>query len=149
MNELKKDDEIFCPECGKQIKRKAVICVHCGVQVGELKTLIKKEDEKIKVPVKSKLTAVLLSAFLGYWSWLYTYKKNHAKFWISLGVILAIIIIIFVLVIIVINYNAALFENYGTWIWLFWLMCNGGIWLWALIDNATKSDSFYDNYPNG
>ncbi len=149
MNEFKKEDEIFCPECGKPIKRNAVICVNCGVQVGELKTPIKREDEKIKVPVKSKLTAVLLSVFLGYWSWLYTYKKNYAKFWISLGGIMVIIIIIFALVILVINYNMALFVNYGTWIWLFWLMCNGGIWLWALIDNATKSDSFYENYPNG
>ena len=29
----KKEDEIYCPECGKPIKRNAVVCVYCGVQV--------------------------------------------------------------------------------------------------------------------
>ena len=41
MNEeskIKKQDEIYCPECGKAIKRNAVICVHCGIQVKELET---------------------------------------------------------------------------------------------------------------
>ncbi len=32
----KKEDEIYCVECGKPIKRRAVICPHCGVQVKEL-----------------------------------------------------------------------------------------------------------------
>jgi len=34
----KKEDEIYCSECGKIIKRNAVICPHCGVQIKELKT---------------------------------------------------------------------------------------------------------------
>ena len=32
----KKEDEFYCPECGKLIKKNAVICVRCGVQVKDL-----------------------------------------------------------------------------------------------------------------
>ncbi len=116
------------------------------MQVGELKTSVKKEDKKLEVSAKNKLTAIILSVFFSYWSWLYTYKKNYVKFWASLGIISIIITII---VILAINLNGELFIDYGTWIWLFWLICGGGIWLWALLDNAARPDSFYENYPNG
>lgn len=43
----KKEYEIYCPECGKPIKRNAIICVHYGVQVAELKSSIKKEDKNV------------------------------------------------------------------------------------------------------
>ncbi len=33
----KKEDEIYCPSCARPIKKAAVICHHCGVQVKELK----------------------------------------------------------------------------------------------------------------
>jgi len=29
----KKEDEIFCPECGEPIKENAVVCSHCGIQI--------------------------------------------------------------------------------------------------------------------
>jgi len=41
MNGLKKEDEIFCPECGKPVKRNAVICVNCGIQIKSLKNVFK------------------------------------------------------------------------------------------------------------
>ena len=31
-------DEIYCPECGRSVKREAVICPFCGVQVKKLVT---------------------------------------------------------------------------------------------------------------
>jgi len=34
----KKPDEIYCPSCAKPIKKEAVVCPYCGVQVKELKT---------------------------------------------------------------------------------------------------------------
>jgi hypothetical protein len=33
----KKPDEIYCPSCAKPIKKEAVVCPYCGVQVKELK----------------------------------------------------------------------------------------------------------------
>ncbi len=35
---LKKLDEIYCPSCAKPIKKEAVVCPYCGMQVKELKT---------------------------------------------------------------------------------------------------------------
>lgn len=56
MNEDKKPDELYCPECGKIIKKNAVICPYCGIQVKELKTTF-------ATPVKSKAVAVVLAIF--------------------------------------------------------------------------------------
>ena len=53
----KQEDEIFCPECGKPIKKNAVICPYCGIQVKELKTTT------FNTPVKSKAVAVVLAIF--------------------------------------------------------------------------------------
>jgi len=41
MNDIisKSPDEIYCPSCAKPIKKEAVICPNCGVQVKELKTI--------------------------------------------------------------------------------------------------------------
>lgn len=54
----KQEDEIFCPECGKPIKKNAVICVHCGVQVKELASQSK---EAPTVTHKNRTAAVVLS----------------------------------------------------------------------------------------
>ena len=34
----KEPDEIFCPECGRTIKRGASICSHCGANVSPVNT---------------------------------------------------------------------------------------------------------------
>ena len=60
-SELKKEDEIYCPECGEPVKRNAVICPHCGVQVKEL-------EVKSSAPVKSKSVAVTLAIFFSFFS---------------------------------------------------------------------------------
>ena len=70
----KKEDEIYCSECGKPIKRKAVICPHCGVQIKDLEAPSKesKASKTTKVPsditttVKSKLVAILLAVFFDF-----------------------------------------------------------------------------------
>ncbi len=37
MNPEKKEGEILCPNCAKPIKKDAVFCTYCGVQIKELK----------------------------------------------------------------------------------------------------------------
>ena len=58
MNKVKKQDEIYFPECGKAIKRQAVMCPFCGVQVKNLftKTDIVTEPE---TTLKKKGVAIL------------------------------------------------------------------------------------------
>ncbi len=63
---VKGADEIFCPSCGEVIKREAILCVFCGVPTRQSPA----ESDK------NKTTAILLSVFFAYWSWLYTVKKD-------------------------------------------------------------------------
>ena len=76
---------------------------------------------------RSKGIAVLLAVFLSFWAWLYTYKTDAAKFWVGLvvGFIGAFLTIVLV-----------------GWIVIF------GVWLWAIIDVATKPEQWYQQYPN-
>ena len=145
-NNQKKDSEIFCPECGKPISRQAVVCPHCVVQEKELKTSIQKNTGNQVVQTKTKSTAVILSVLFAHWSWLYTYKKNSKKFWKGFGIDFIFIFITFILIL---NFNAAeLFLNYGTWIWFFRIIISLGLWVWALVDNTSKTDLFYSGYPH-
>lgn len=56
MNEDKREDEVYCPSCGKAIKKESVICPHCKVQFKDFAIAIpefKDKDDKILCPVCS------------------------------------------------------------------------------------------------
>lgn len=57
MNE-KKEDEIYCPECSKLIKKEAVFCPYCGVKINEL-AIEKDKEDRLRCPRcnSSQLTA--------------------------------------------------------------------------------------------
>ena len=124
----KKEDEIYCPECGKVIKRKSVICLHCGVQINEL------EVKKVIIG-KSKIVAIVLAILFSFFSWLYTYKKNINKFLISILANLTLLNLV----------GYFKIEAINTLTWLIILLFV--IWIWAIIDNARRPNSFYENYP--
>ena len=48
---LKNSDEIYCPECAKPIKRNAVICPNCKIQ---LKALVAERIENNEIIVNQK-----------------------------------------------------------------------------------------------
>jgi hypothetical protein len=76
---------------------------------------------------KSKKLAVVLAIFLAFWTWLYTYKVNAAKFWAGL---IATIAGIFLLTMFI-----------GLPLLL-------AIWLWAVFDTVSTPTSWYRQYPN-
>lgn len=102
----------FCPSCGRGLVATAAVCTGCGTAVGS---------------PRSKGIAVILAVFLSFWSWLYTYELNKAKFWWGLG----LSIVGGILTIVVVGFFV-----------LF------GVWLWAVVDNATKPDPYFATYPN-
>ncbi|MBI4234621.1 MAG: zinc ribbon domain-containing protein [Chloroflexi bacterium] len=109
-------DEIFCPSCGEIIKREAVICVKCGVPIrgGPFPGVSATASHS-----KSKVVAILLAVFLGFWTWLYTYQRDGWKFWLNLG--LSIVTL-------------------GIW---------GIVaWIWAIVAAAVRPEEFYASYPN-
>jgi hypothetical protein len=153
--------EIFCPECGRTIKRGTTICPHCGVNIKDLFT----EKITYQTPIyrmeggitpKNKVVAILLAVFFSFWSWLYTYGKNAKKFWISMGVNALMFVIILSYSCSIISkaayYNQDYFDySSGPIIGLsvFMNLLSLGIWIWALVDNAAKPNSFYEKYPKG
>lgn len=148
----KNKDEIYCPECGKPIKRNAVICVHCGVQVKELsaKNEVKAVRLEPAATSKSKTVSVVLAVFFGFWSWLYTYKKDQLKFWIFFGLWITLFLVLvsyscsMVASVLEEPYSQVDYDNpLFTLIWL----VNVIGWLWALIISIRRPLSFYLNYP--
>jgi len=102
-----------CFACGGMVVATASMCPRCGTLLGT---------------PKDKTAAVLLAIFLAPWNWVYTYKRDSAKFWIGISVMVVGLILTFV--------------GIG-------LLMIFGIWLWAVIDAATKPDAFYRQFPNG
>jgi hypothetical protein len=132
-NLVKEDNEIFCPECGKPIKREAIICIHCGVQVKKLSVEPKEVQRSTS---KSKGVAVLLAIFFGLWAWLYIYGRAKLQFWITIAVVGMLFINLFLFAPLNILYD---------WFFLIFMPFH----LWALIDISRRQGSFYENYPNG
>ena len=65
----------------------AVICPKCGSPTARFNQMRPSGNGNQVQPTveKSKSVAVVLALFLGVWSFLYTYKKDMAAFWIGLG----------------------------------------------------------------
>ena len=116
----KQPDEMFCPSCGVAIKREAELCVHCGVRVG-----------RPAAGAKSKTAAILLAVFLGFFTWLYTYREDSAKFWIVAGVS-------------IVNFILGI-ATAGIWFFIGFFI-GIGLWIWAIVDTASKSDEWYATY---
>ena len=68
---------------------------------------------------KDKNTALLLALFLGFWTYLYTYKKDKVKFWLAVGLVIPTIGISGI---------------------VFWIM--------AIVETVNRDKSFYDNIDN-
>ncbi len=113
--------EMFCSSCGNVVKREAEICVRCGVRL----------RRAASSGGKSKVAAILLAVFLGFWAWLYTYREDGSKFWIALGVSVVNVVLIIV--------------TLGFWVFIAWIPAVG-FWIWPIIDAATRDDEWYASY---
>ncbi len=76
-------------------------------------------EEQRPTQPKDKTVAILLAVFLGFFTWIYTYKKDAWKFWLNLA--LTII-------------------TFGLW--------NPIAWVWAMVDSILKPSEFYKEFPN-
>ncbi|OFW62594.1 MAG: hypothetical protein A2Z35_03890 [Actinobacteria bacterium RBG_19FT_COMBO_36_27] len=108
-------------------KKAGKYCQNCGKLIDENAAICPHCGVAVKGGVldrpkvsKDKTVALLLAIFLSFWTWIYTYEKDSWKFWLNLA--LSIVTL-------------------G-----FWAIAAT---IWAIIDVATKPDSYYINYPNG
>jgi hypothetical protein len=161
----KKEDEIFCPECGNIIKKYSVFCSYCGTKIKEQEisrnpsysqniNISQSTNIPNIVDPKSKITAIILIIFFGYWGWLYTYRRDSWKFWLSFS--LSIVVLIPLICIFggvsTAGVLAEDIEGVGAASGFFFLIIGlfqGAIWLWALVDRIVKTPNYYDKYPIG
>lgn len=131
---------MFCTSCGSQQPNEATFCSSCGTATqaaGQFQQRFvappvqpgyQQPYQQFQNPPKSKTTAVLLAVFLGCWAWLYTYKFDATKFWLSFGLGFVLFFLNFV---------------------LFGIGFLGlGFTIWAIVDAATRTDQWYATYWN-
>jgi hypothetical protein len=129
----------FCASCGNGLVAAAVICPNCGAAQKGFNTS----------GGKSKTTAVLLAVFLSAWTWVYTWRANSKKFWIALALWIVEVILFSVgahdaATHLVCNPGGpCTFQSGFGGVILFAWVIGFGIWLWAVIDASTKSQSYY------
>jgi hypothetical protein len=133
----------FCASCGNGLVASAVVCPSCGSPQKGFST----------TGGKSKTVAVLLAVFLSAWTWVYTFQANAKKFWIAVGLWVLGIIFYAIGVASVVHagitcdqFNNCQVRNAsgGGTILIGWLIFLA-VWLWAIIDAATKNQEFYSN----
>ena len=133
----------FCSACGNSLLNTAVVCPKCGSPTPAYKPSSIRSG-------KSKANAVVFAVFLGPWSWLYTYKLNGYKFWISLGVSWLLFWTYFILYTRDVQNSDYYveFQPLTTVLRLAWLSVLFLSWLWALLENALKPREYFENYPS-
>lgn len=129
----------FCSACGNAVLDTAVVCPKCGSPTSRYR------PEPVQV-AKAKSTAVVLSVFLGIWSWLYTYKANAHKFWITFPILAALFVAILTYAILASTYPSDAEVAIRLIVTRAWQFLVVGFWLWAIIDNATKPHAFFEKY---
>jgi hypothetical protein len=146
----------YCPACAAQTTPLSEICTKCGSHLNA------SAGDDRPVNAKSKVASILLAVFLGFWTWLYTYKLDGWKFWVGLGANVVLVILTYVILFAVFGgwMGMGNYYNYGdeeivgrVMLWVGYIaiasIVSFGLWLWAVIDAAIKKDVWYNNYPNG
>jgi hypothetical protein len=130
----------FCPACGNGLIISAVICPKCGSPVAGVTTKNAKE----------KSIAVILAVFLSSWAYLYTYKYDAKKFWISTIAGGAPLLVAFVaLTVSAVTYDMDVYLEAAAMsriFWAVWSFAYFPIWITAIVVTATRQDSLYKNY---
>lgn len=133
---------MFCSKCGNQLVAGSSFCGACGaptmVAPAPAPTNVVQPPvapapginnayNTVFVPAgKSRTTAIVLAIFLGNWAWLYTYRADKSKFWISMGIGLALF-----------------FSNVvAPGISLLGIAFN----IWAIVDAVSKKPEWYAAY---
>ena len=131
----------FCTACGGGLIATAAICTHCGSPVGAFVDPAQRFYAPVPTKRRLKSTAVLLAVFFSSWAWLYTYKWNAQKFWLTL-----VGNFVFQIVWFAMNYASYVVSP------IFYEVVSIGVILgvhaYAIIDNASVPVEKLNRYPN-
>jgi hypothetical protein len=141
----------FCPSCAAPTTPLSEICVKCGTKLSnQSNSAIALKSEH----AKSKVASILLAVFLGFWTWLYTYKKDGWKFWTGLGLGLAGGILFVVLIALWVSSGTSSTSDLtAAFLGLLivasiFSILESALQIWAIVDTAIKKGEWYDKYPN-
>jgi uncharacterized membrane protein YvbJ len=140
MPEKSSKSDKFCPACGNGLIVTAVVCPKCGSPVAGVATKGSRE----------KSIAVIMAVFLSSWAYLYTYKYDAKKFWIStIAGTAPLIISVIAFTVYEISYDEDVYipaEAIGELFSVVWFFAALAIWITAIVVTATRDDSQYKNY---
>ena len=128
----------FCAECGNRTEPNAKFCSKCGNTLGDsgrfervsFSTTPISSPRVIRRKFRSNGVAIGLALFFGYWTWLYTYKKDAWKFWLGISIT-------------GIGVAMYYFDNPSAYLALSAL---SPIWVWSLIESIIKPIKWYDSF---
>ena len=115
--------------------------------------------ESMNLSGKTKTLAIALTVLIGFFAWLYTYKKDYKKFWVFLGTFLFFVILNVLTAhigeLLLTSYYFSrtshwvgeILTNFEGWTWMLYLISGSGF-IWTLCNNIIRPESFYTNYPN-
>jgi uncharacterized membrane protein YvbJ len=130
----------FCPACGNGLIISAVICPKCGSPV----------TGGTGKGSREKSIAVIMAVFLSAWSYLYTYKYDAKKFWISMiasFVLLVVTVVSFIVYEVSFDYDVyTVAQAIYVLFFIFWVIASLAINIVAIVVAATRQDSFYRSY---
>jgi len=130
----------FCSQCGNALVQTAVICPKCGSPTPRFNQMNSPVTGNTYypgtgiIPQKTKSTSVILAVFLGFWTYLYTFQKDAALFWVSLGIQGFFIFAIS---------SAPGAGSSGAFLFVLIIF-----WLLSVIVTASRSSEWYLRYPN-
>lgn len=133
----KKFDQ-YCSACGSGLISSAIICPKCGSATSRF-------PSSSAVQGKQKVVAVVLAVFLGFWTYLYTYREDSVKFWLSISAWFGSWIILFWTAAIAAESNSLAFYTFLGLLLFIVLGINFATWLIALIIAARRDESYYAN----
>lgn len=129
---------MFCNKCGTQLGG-AAFCTNCGTQAGTTPAPAAAPQQTYQQtpppfqqnyvtsrPPKSRTTAIVLAVFFSGWTWLYTYRADKNKFWLSLGI--------------------SIFLSFMNLALPGISLLGIGFWIWALVDTTQKDEGWYQSY---
>ena len=90
-----------------------------------------------------------MAVFLSAWTWVYTWKANAKKFWIAVGLWVVQVILFAVGASVAASKlvcnqaGTCSIQSGSAGIVIFAWLIGLGVWIWAIVDASTKSQTFY------
>lgn len=134
----------FCTACGNSLIESAVICPKCGSPTSSFNQNSQYARPEITISrpynpeAKDKTAAVLLAAFIGVWSFLYTFRADAQLFWLGLS---APFVAMFLAVL-------ASGGRLVGWQIIFAIFVSAFVSVLAIVRQATRSSEWFARYPD-